>query len=272
MTWSFVGIFAGIFFAAEFGRYIFFAGSWAVVLRVGCRWTAKRRIQSRLPTWADFRREMGASIVSVAMYTIVACLTIWGMWSGVLKYTPQAEGLWLFLGIQLATAVGHDAYFYWTHRMLHLKPFFRRAHMTHHRSITPTVWTGYSFSWMEGLVQGMFLPMWLLVVPMSDLGITAFFVHQLARNVTGHSGFELAWPGFSRGFFTRWISTATHHDMHHSEGNCNYGLWFTWWDKLMGTEHPDYHQAFDAAARPWIGGKAAATGAITPPAPQKLSA
>lgn len=255
MSWAFVGLFAMFFYVGEFGRYILFAGGWALVVLLGRRWTAQRRIQKRIPTWADFRRELTASGVSVLMYTLVACFTIWGMWSGVLGYRPQTEPLWLFLLLQCATAIGHDAYFYWTHRLLHLKPFFRRAHLTHHLSHTPTVWTGYSFSWMEGLVQGMFLPIWLLFVPMSDLGITVFFIHQLARNVTGHSGFELAWPGFSRSIFTRWISTATHHDMHHTRGNCHYGLWFTWWDKWMGTEHPDYHATFDKTAKPWFGRK-----------------
>ena len=28
----------------------------------------------------------------------------------------------------------------------------------------------------------------------------------------------------------------------------NFGLYFTFWDRLMGTEHPDYHARFAAAA------------------------
>lgn len=32
----------------------------------------------------------------------------------------------------------------------------------------------------------------------------------------------------------------THHDMHHTSGNSNFGLYFTWWDRMMGTEHPQY--------------------------------
>jgi Delta7-sterol 5-desaturase len=44
---------------------------------------------------------------------------------------------------------------------------------------------------------------------------------------------------------TRWINTTTHHDLHHSGGfNHNYGLYFTWWDKWMGTEHPHYAERF----------------------------
>jgi hypothetical protein len=30
-----------------------------------------------------------------------------------------------------------------------------------------------------------------------------------------------------------------HHDMHHDTPR-RFGLYFTWWDRLVGTEHPDY--------------------------------
>lgn len=270
MSWAAVGIFAVFFYAGEFGRYVLFAGGFGLAILLGRKWTAQRRINNVIPDWKHYRREIGASMIAVAMYTLVAILTFWGANAGVLKVRPDTEPLMLFLAIQAATAIGHDAYFYWTHRMLHLKPFFRSAHLTHHRSRTTTVWTGYCFSWFEGLVQAMFIPIWMLVVPMSPLGMTVFFVHQLFRNVAGHSGFELAWPGFSRGILTRWISTSTHHAMHHNIGNCHFGLWFTWWDRLMGTEHPDYHQKFEAAAKPWFKRQSAASqaGTIAQPGPQ----
>jgi sterol desaturase/sphingolipid hydroxylase (fatty acid hydroxylase superfamily) len=33
--------------------------------------------------------------------------------------------------------------------------------------------------------------------------------------------------------------------MHHSHPTGNYGLYFNWWDQLMGTNHPEYHRYFD---------------------------
>ena len=33
-------------------------------------------------------------------------------------------------------------------------------------------------------------------------------------------------------------------DLHHSSGNTNFGLYFTWWDRWMGTEHPRYREEF----------------------------
>lgn len=99
----------------------------------------------------------------------------------------------------------------------------------------------------------MFLPLFLLFVPMHAIVLLAFLLHQIGRNVLGHSGHELMPPGFTRFPLTAWLTTATHHDLHHSGGGHNFGLYFTWWDRWMGTEHPRYHQAFAAAARPWFG-------------------
>jgi sterol desaturase/sphingolipid hydroxylase (fatty acid hydroxylase superfamily) len=33
--------------------------------------------------------------------------------------------------------------------------------------------------------------------------------------------------------------------MHHRLVKCNYGLYFNIWDRLMGTNHPDYEKSFD---------------------------
>jgi sterol desaturase/sphingolipid hydroxylase (fatty acid hydroxylase superfamily) len=67
------------------------------------------------------------------------------------------------------------------------------------------------------------------------------------RNVLGHAGFELMPAGFARCRWLGWLTTATHHDLHHETFRWNYGLYFTWWDRLMGTEHPGYLERFDAA-------------------------
>jgi uncharacterized protein (DUF2147 family) len=37
-----------------------------------------------------------------------------------------------------------------------------------------------------------------------------------------------------------WFNTTMHHDLHHQDGRSNYGLYFTWWDRWMGTENTAY--------------------------------
>jgi sterol desaturase/sphingolipid hydroxylase (fatty acid hydroxylase superfamily) len=143
--------------------------------------------------------------------------------------------------------VAHDAYFYWTHRAMHHPRLFRFFHHTHHRSHTPTPWAAYAFAWPEAVVQAVFLPLFLLVVPAHAVVILAFVTHMIVRNVMGHAGVELHLRGWTGSRWLNWMSTTTHHDLHHATSRWNYGLYFTCWDRAMGTEHPDYVRAFDRA-------------------------
>jgi hypothetical protein len=45
-----------------------------------------------------------------------------------------------------------------------------------------------------------------------------------------------------------WLTTTTHHDLHHAQPDSNFGLYFTWWDRWMGTENPGLQAAFARAA------------------------
>jgi sterol desaturase/sphingolipid hydroxylase (fatty acid hydroxylase superfamily) len=43
----------------------------------------------------------------------------------------------------------------------------------------------------------------------------------------------------------RWFIGPAHHSIHHRKYTVHYGLYFTFWDKLLGTQDPDYEQKFD---------------------------
>ncbi|HZD26068.1 MAG TPA: sterol desaturase family protein, partial [Alphaproteobacteria bacterium] len=64
----------------------------------------------------------------------------------------------------------------------------------------------------------------------------------------GHCGFEVFPRGMVRSRWFGWITGVTHHDLHHQDARWNFGLYFTWWDRWMGTEHPDYVRRFETAA------------------------
>ena len=61
----------------------------------------------------------------------------------------------------------------------------------------------------------------------------------------GHLGFELFPKGFTQHRLTWWLNTSTHHNLHHQRAGYNFGLYFNYWDKIMGTNHPDYQEIFD---------------------------
>jgi lathosterol oxidase len=238
-------------FTVEMTRYLFGAAGVAIVYTLLRRWTAPRRIQQRTATMADRKRELWLSVQTVAIFGVVNLITFAMVRNGVIKVAHGADlGM---IAVQLvAMVILHDAYFYWMHRGLHLRLMFRRAHSAHHLSRAPTSWASYAFAPIESVFEALYVPIFLFIVsrfgPMYPLAVFIFLGHQIARNAIGHSGHELAWSGFTRSPLTGWLTTTTHHDLHHSEGRHNFGLYFTWWDRWMGTEHPKYHARFESIA------------------------
>jgi sterol desaturase/sphingolipid hydroxylase (fatty acid hydroxylase superfamily) len=84
------------------------------------------------------------------------------------------------------------------------------------------------------------------LVPIHPIALLVFFVFEGVHTVYGHSGYEL-FPSWwtKHWFFKHKTAIATHHSMHHEKVNGNYGLYFTWWDKRMGTEFMDYESKFE---------------------------
>jgi hypothetical protein len=103
-----------------------------------------------------------------------------------------------------------------------------------------TPWAAYSFAPAEAIIQAVFLTLILLVLPLHPLVIFLFLAHMIVRNVLGHAGVELLPRAWLAGWWGRWLTTTLHHDLHHAQGRHNYGLYFTWWDRIGSTEHPEY--------------------------------
>ena len=240
---------AGIF-VADLLRYLIGAGGVVLSLALLGRRADRRRIQQRRATPADRFREIGLSIQTAAIFALNGLVVFLLDRAGAISISPEAPGLVVGAAELAAIVLAHDAWFYWTHRALHSRLLFPRAHVAHHHSRTPTAWAAYAFAPAEAVLQAIFLPLFLLCLPMHGIILFLFLAHMILRNALGHSGHELMPAGFTRHWLGRWFTTSVHHDLHHSEGRHNFGLYFTWWDRLLGTEHPDYHARFDAVVPP----------------------
>jgi len=229
-----------LIFASDLLRYLVGAGLVYLVVWIWWRRVLlPRRIQSRWPSGDDIRREVGYSLMTVLIFSIVGFGLYYGIGNGVFRvYSDIGRHGWLWWAASIVLLIVlHDAYFYWTHRLLHHRRVFRWAHRAHHLSHTPTPWAAYAFAPAEAVVQAAYLPLILTVLPAHESALFVFLVHMILRNAIGHCGFELMPRRFAR-MRLQPITTVTHHDLHHSGTNWNYGLYFTWWDRLMGTEHP----------------------------------
>ncbi len=238
---------------ADTARYLVAAALMTAVLAVFWRaGLAARKLQARTATGRDIRREILASLRSSVVFSLLAAaiaVAAVNGWITIYWGFSRAGPLYLVLSLVLML-VAHDTWFYWTHRAMHHPRLFAVFHRMHHLSRTPTPWAAYSFSVPEAMVQAAFVPLFLVLVPMHEIAILLFLVIQIGRNVMGHCGTEVHPAVFGPGRWLAWNTTTTHHDLHHETGRYNYGLYFRWWDKMMGTEHPDYRRKFEAIVAP----------------------
>lgn len=227
----------------DFLRYaLTAAGVWLVLCHLLAARLQRRRVLEEGPKPGQIAREFTWSMSTV----LVFAATGFGIHSlqraGMTQiYTDVAERGWPYWIFSLILIVVlHDAWFYWTHRLLHRPWWMRHVHQVHHRSASPTPWAAYSFHPVEAAIHAAFLPVFALTVPVHTATLFVFVIYMVVRNCVGHSGFEvLPWRLATRGWL-RWHTTVSHHHFHHARGQGNFGLYFTWWDRLCGTESAAY--------------------------------
>ena len=238
--------------STDLTRYVVFAVAvWLTLWVVLARPLAGRKIRPDSPKTKQMLIEFGASLRSIAIFSTLGLIAFtlerFGLLPGP-RLAAEWGQAWAWASLALMV-VGHDAYFYWTHRLIHDPRLFRAFHRRHHKSNNPSPFTAYSFDIAEAAINGAFVPLWMILVPTQWWVVGVFMLHQIVRNTLGHSGYEL-FPASRDGRpLFDFLTTTTHHDLHHAQAGYNYGLYFTWWDRLMGTEHPEYHAHFAAATR-----------------------
>jgi sterol desaturase/sphingolipid hydroxylase (fatty acid hydroxylase superfamily) len=231
-------------------RYAIFAiGVWLVLCVLLAGVMKGRKVRPESPPARQLVIEFLISLRSVAIFSTIALIPYILERAGWLHGHTIALSwgpVWFWISLVLMI-IAHDAYFYWVHRAMHHPRLFRRFHRRHHLSHNPSPFTAYSFDLAEAAAMGTFVPIWVMIVPTAWGAVGLFVLHQIVRNTFGHSGYEIM-PARKNGRpLIDWLTTTTHHDLHHAQAGWNYGLYFTWWDRWMGTEHPEYHVRFAKA-------------------------
>ncbi len=207
-----------------------------------------KKIQSAFPESKDFAREIGYSIGSMLIFGLIAyaILIYPPIASHTLEYRDIHAYNWAWYGSAFfIMLVVHDSYFYWTHRLMHHPKLFKYFHLVHHKSTNPSPWAAYAFHPLEAIVEAGILPVLVFTLPLHITHIVIFFFIMIVYNVYGHLGYELYPKGFSKSSVGRFINTSVNHNLHHQYFKGNYGLYFLWWDRWMGTIRKDYDQRFE---------------------------
>ncbi len=266
IEWSELAVRWGVVFSIVTVRYIVFAGLAFLVVWV---WKAKAwqhlRIQDKLPAARKLWNEFKWSLSTFVIFGLVGVGVFIAKKNGLtFLYTDIEEYGWTYFWLSIpAFIIIHDTYFYWTHRFMHLKPVFKHVHRVHHESTNPSPWAAFSFHPLEAVIEAGIGPLLMFIMPVHPLALMAFLLYMTGMNVLGHMGYEFYPRGFTMHWAGKWHNTSTHHNQHHEKVHCNYGLYFNYWDRIMGTNHKEYHQRFDAIKARTPAGKADAGGGHT---------
>jgi Delta7-sterol 5-desaturase len=188
---------------------------------------------------AQIAKEIRWSMLSAAIYGVPAGMALWAWhkqgWTRIaldwdtlpLWYWPISVVIYLLV---------QDTWFYWTHRAMHRPRWFRLAHAVHHESRPPTAWTAMSFHPIEAVSGAIVVPLLVFIVPIHISALGTVLTIATIMGVTNHMGWEMfpRWLVHSR--LGDWLITASHHERHHEEYQCNFALYFRFWDRLCGTD------------------------------------
>ncbi|MBB5684667.1 sterol desaturase family protein [Sphingobium boeckii] len=187
----------------------------------------------------QMRREIIWSLASAAIYGVPAGIVAWG-WQNrgwTLIYADvNAYPLWYLPLSVFFYLFAHDAWFYWTHRWMHRPRPFRIAHAVHHASRPPTAWAAMSFHPIEAITGAVVIPSLVFAIPIHIGALALVLTIMTVMGVTNHMGWEMFPRSVHGGRLGGWLITASHHQRHHAEYRCNYGLYFRFWDRLCGTD------------------------------------
>lgn len=196
-----------------------------------------RRIQKNRDGMKRVRVEILASLKALATSSVLLSAGYFAQSNGWTLVAPLALSWWSFPLMFVVCLVLFDAWFYWGHRILHL-PSLYKWHVPHHRSVAPTVWSNDSSTMIDTLIEHSFYLVVWFVLPVPALSVFALRLFDQISGMVGHSGFE-----YFASKSSRWPSPlicTTFHDLHHSQFHYNYGNFFSFWDRVMGTVHPKY--------------------------------
>jgi Delta7-sterol 5-desaturase len=217
--------------------YLVVANLFYIILYVGKIKYKNSKIQTDNATCTQIKRELLCSSISLAVFTgmgfSVFLLHHYGF--SRIYFDIRKYGMGYFFLSILLMIVFHDMYFYWTHRLLHQPGWYEKIHQVHHLSSNPSPFTSLSFHPLEAIIQAAVLPLIIVIIPSHAFAIFIFLVYMVYKNVRGHAGYEFTSGDYRQNKWNRLHSYSVHHNLHHSHGRGNYGLYFTIWDRLMKT-------------------------------------
>ncbi|MFT4565616.1 MAG: lathosterol oxidase [Saprospiraceae bacterium] len=241
-----------IFSVIIFLRYIFLSSLYQkMVYDKIAVFIPSRIISSKYPKDQQVREIIWSGISSI-LFAIIGVLMIMAWQSGITRiYTDWATyPLWYIPISGLLALLMHETYYYWLHRWFHHPSVYRYLHKVHHDSINTSVWTSFSFHPIESILQAIIIPLITFVIPMHLSVLLFLLIFMTISAIINHAGVEIFPASWFNHPLCKYFIGSTHHDLHHRRFTKNYGLYFTFWDRWMGTESYEYEERYKHATDP----------------------
>ncbi len=147
---------------------------------------------------------------------------------------------WFHLSGIVGAMLIHETYYYFLHRWMHIPKVYRKIHKTHHDSVETSAWTAFSFHPLETILQVVPFALIIYMIPLHMYSLAFLLSYMTISATINHLNVEVYPKWFLKNWLTRNLVGATHHALHHKEFKTNYGLYFTFWDRWLGTESDNY--------------------------------
>jgi Delta7-sterol 5-desaturase len=209
-----------------------------------------RKIQPKGFKWKIFRNEGIFTVINIATAgTFLGWASGWLSTNGWIVIDQTPTEYWV-IAFQFALYFfAFDTWFYWLHRWMHAEPAYSWVHKLHHRSTSPNLLTTASVNPLESLVNGGFVPLFLVamtfIAPVNEGAMMIIGPTNIIMGLYVHSGYEFFPKWWNKSWATKWFITATFHDQHHKYFTANFGGYTTIWDRLCGTMRPKFEADYE---------------------------
>jgi len=174
------------------------------------------------------KKEMKLSLQALGLIVIYAVLWIWLVEPHLPYYNYYATHeytITAFFKEMIIYMVLFDTWFFWTHVSLHTKFLWKRLHHVHHQFVHPTAFGQDAVHPLEALYQGPIGHyMTEFLIPIHPVSLALFGFLTAVYAIAAHDG--------RAGDFNS-------HRRHHSHKDCNFGLYWGFWDWVCGTRYND---------------------------------
>ncbi|MBK9272327.1 MAG: sterol desaturase family protein [Saprospiraceae bacterium] len=207
----------GLSFVYFFGLYF----GLAPLFKVSCEYLASKNLLTRIiqkeVTDRQISDEKRHSFVSILIFGTSIIPVIYLIRMGVASLLPNTF-LNVMAGI-LLLILWNEVHFFIVHRTMHLNFFMKNFHYIHHQSRIPTVYSVYSFHWLEAFLLSTVPLTFMLLFPIAIWSIFIYPLISILLNYSGHCNHR-----FGSGKGWSMLLFGTLHNEHHAKGRKNYGF------------------------------------------------